>query len=640
MAIIFMYILPIVLALQLNSYLFDKKGVDFVASMPLSRKSLFWVHYTIGAVFILAMLCLTTIVIGIVCALHPLLVIDSIILVTSFITLLVGYMFVYSVSYFSLMTTGHQLTAALLAFAMMFLLSQIHIDISGDRNFIYPNTTNGFTVHNGVASYDTTKAIGDSIITATPIYILNDGDTINPFQIMLTIGETAIYTGLAYVIFMKRKLEVAQTSYIKTTSHNIAKGVILFFPAFYLIRLIGDVTFIDFFILLMLAAMYIIAFVYDSVTDRARASLLKSSISFVAIFTIVFVYIIAIGGVRWLMVEANLFGKRYFTQNEVESITIQMPSKINPSAKEITISEEEFIGLFFKNDFMDLDEEKYEYSENVVTFNTTKGSYKYYMLYNESQNRGIIAYLSSHLSELEIASDKELPFRIDKIVKLGSYDESFSQEMLQEIIAILAEEELNEKTIESYYYNIYRCTTDNSESRGYCLLRVDYDPVITSIVFSEYVGGERTFYRLSQGLSTKTYMELVNLLNTHYISEVVEPMSKISNDNISMGISILDDASHNYRFDQYTQNENSVMIAEQMISDFSEWIIKWKGKVLKVTDFEKVVVINISYGGSKVIKERTAMLVLPVDDALIELIGKYNFETYRDDYGDGSDVYD
>jgi len=640
MAVICMYVLPIVLALQLNSYLFDKKEVDFVVSMPLSRKSLFWVNYTVGAVFIAAMLFLTTIVIGIVGALHPLLVIDSIILVRFFIILFVGYMFVYSVAYFSLMTTGHQLTAALLAFAMIFLLSKINMDININYAAPYAGTINGFIVRDGVASYDTTIAINDAIVTATPVYILINADTINPFQIMLTIGETIIYTGLAYIMFMKRKMEVAQTSYVKTTSHNIAKGVILFFPAYYLIRLLDGAAFFDFFILISLVMLYIISFVYDSVTDRARASLLKSSISFVAIFIIAFMYGTAISGIRWLITESSLFNNRYITQKDVNSITIQIPSKIHPSMEEITISEDKFVSIFFEKDWAYVNEESYGFSESIVTFNTNKGSYKYYMGYIEERERKIVAYLTSHISDLENKSTEELPFIIKKIVRLGSYDEFFSQEMIDKVIAILAEEKMSEKTIASYYHNIYMCQTSNLESRGYCLLRSGNDPLLSSLSFYEYVGGKRAVYRLSNGLSNEAYMKLVNLFNTHYINELIEVISELRNDTLSINIYILDTAIHNYYFNQNAPNEMDETMAKQMISDFSGWISQYQNKEFIVADYKKVAAISITYAGNKNDARKTATLILPADEELEELIKKYNFMTYRDEYGDDSYVYD
>ena len=63
--IIFMYIMPIVLSMTLFNYVYKKNSVDFIGSMPLSRKTVF-ITNTIGGFAIIAIMQLITMIIELI----------------------------------------------------------------------------------------------------------------------------------------------------------------------------------------------------------------------------------------------------------------------------------------------------------------------------------------------------------------------------------------------------------------------------------------------------------------------------------------------------------------------------------------------------------------------------------------------
>ena len=50
-----MYILPIIIAICLNGHVFKKKTVDFINSMPISRKTLFFTNVLGGIILLVLM---------------------------------------------------------------------------------------------------------------------------------------------------------------------------------------------------------------------------------------------------------------------------------------------------------------------------------------------------------------------------------------------------------------------------------------------------------------------------------------------------------------------------------------------------------------------------------------------------------
>ena len=641
--IMFMYILPISIALQLNSYLFSKKQVDFVVSLPLSRRSLFWINYILGVLFMFAMIIIMTLIIYIVCALHPLLVVSGAVLGRIIINLFVGYLFVYSASYLCMMSTGHQLTAILLSVVMMFLLSYINYDIKYDDNYDSPTTGNGVVIADTEVMYDTNSAIKNMMITATPTYVTIDGGRINAVQLLVTLSETAIYTGLAYVVFKRRKLEVAETSYLTESSHYIAKGIILFIPLCFIARMLENMQYIDFFIVFTVISIYIISYLYDLATARARANLLKSIWSFVAICGIVGVYYFGVHFIARPIARGDWTGQRLFSEKDVKSVSVSVPSKFSPFLDDITITDKEFISLFFDKSLVLYDEynEKYGYGEKIVTFETSKGTFKYHFGDNFDLAENVISYIIENTSFVDYSTINKFPFSVDDIVKVYSRRD-IDLDTATKILNILNTEQINEQTIMQYYFDYYECPIDGSVSVGYCQLRDYLDPSVLPIHFEEYVDGELNVYSSSGAISDEAYVGILNIINKFDMDTVIKQMAEAQHQYLDINVSIVDDALHEYFLGKAWQEDVNSQATKQLKKDFADWILKWEGKELKVTDFKKIVIIHISYGNYDYKSSKSATLVLPVDDELIELIGKYRLDEYTEDYyGDDADyVYD
>ena len=121
------FILPIVISICLFGYVFKKRSVDFVNSMPISRKSIF-VTNTIGGIVILVLMNLiNAIFIYILSSTLPNLAIPTGMIIDYFILWTVAYVFVFTVSNIAVSVSGNMITSLVVSALILFLVHYLLI---------------------------------------------------------------------------------------------------------------------------------------------------------------------------------------------------------------------------------------------------------------------------------------------------------------------------------------------------------------------------------------------------------------------------------------------------------------------------------------------------------------------------------
>lgn len=95
--IIFMYITPFLLSVSLFGYVYKKKSIDFIGSMPISRKSVF-VTNTLGGIALILISQLITFVISVLAGLFTNSMIFTGMLWDIFVYQSIAYIFVFTIS--------------------------------------------------------------------------------------------------------------------------------------------------------------------------------------------------------------------------------------------------------------------------------------------------------------------------------------------------------------------------------------------------------------------------------------------------------------------------------------------------------------------------------------------------------------
>ena len=124
------FIIPIVISICLFGYVFKKKSVDFVNSMPISRKSIF-ITNTIGGIGILVLMNLiNAIFIYILSSTLPNLVVPLGMIIDYFILWTVAYVFVFTVSNIAVSVSGNMITSLVVSALILFLVPFMHFFIT------------------------------------------------------------------------------------------------------------------------------------------------------------------------------------------------------------------------------------------------------------------------------------------------------------------------------------------------------------------------------------------------------------------------------------------------------------------------------------------------------------------------------
>ena len=299
--IIGIYILPIIISICLFNYIYKKKSVDFINSMPISRKSIFITNTILGIMIFTIMLLINTILIWIVSLIFnsP---IPFMMLFNYFWFFLLVYIFTFSATNLAMTISGNAITQIVVTLLLLFLIPFSHLYL---KALYYENTNYNILLECTEAScqpekyycYDDlnctlNKELDRYSTYITPVIKANytipfnvfynilseEHNLINITSIFKTIILSILYIILGYYLFLKRKMEVSETSFKNIHTHNLVKSLTLVPIAAiaYIILRNQEIVFILFVVLLM----FIYYIVYDLITKKSFQNIKLASIYF------------------------------------------------------------------------------------------------------------------------------------------------------------------------------------------------------------------------------------------------------------------------------------------------------------------------------------------------------------------------
>lgn len=270
-----MYFVPLTISFLLFGYVYKKKSVDFVNSMPLNRKSIF-VTNTIGGIIIITLIQLLTAMILLICnrvfsdlVIYPQMIFDI------FILMWVSYVFVFFVSNMAMSVSGTFLTQIAVTMLMLFLIPFCMDTLHGfqtDR-YLLTDSQDEIIESLGVveSNYTMPYRIFDLILTGN----IGDSNLYSQKSILRMVVLSIIYFIIGLKLFEKRKMENNEESFAKENVHLIVKALTMV-PMVVVLEYISNNEVISIMLLAMIAVYY---FVYDFIV-RKRIKFLKSAVCF------------------------------------------------------------------------------------------------------------------------------------------------------------------------------------------------------------------------------------------------------------------------------------------------------------------------------------------------------------------------
>lgn len=471
------YILPVIISICLFNYIYKKKSVDFINSMPISRKSIFFTNLISGILIFTSMLFVNVIVISVLTLIFNL-QIPFMMLIDYFFFFLLVYIFVFSITNVAMSISGNAITQVIVTVILTFLIpftsSYYNLMITNnvdqtliecnekecipDKHYCYDNID--CNLNKQLNRYEIRLNRVENNNYTTPYALLygnvvSNHNIINFTSIIKMIVLSIIYIILGYFLFLKRKMEVFETSFKNIHIHNIIKSLTLvpIMALAYEIFKTESLVFIIFILIILL----IYYFIYDLIT-RKNITHIKLSLLY---FVITIISLTSIYGIidnldkdnkvlkytDFKEVSINLFG---YSNNDTDKLYIKDKEVINLVIKEMLSEREDnytkYLTVFLKTkdnkqykNYLHISNEKYNELVNLLSKN--KDYVNYYKnidinnvyalklgdkLYNKKEAQDYLELINNTLNKLSFKEYVELTNKYNNIneeysIKLYSY---------------------------------------------------------------------------------------------------------------------------------------------------------------------------------------------------------------------------
>ncbi len=297
-----LFLLPLLLSLTLFSYVFKTKSVDFINSMPISKKTIF-VTNTLGGIGLLFLTVLVTLLMVVIVGISS----SNIILVKDvcfdyLVYWFAAYTFVFVATNLAIAISGNAVTSIAVTLLLLFFIPffcdytsmyytntiNTNLMVKCEDEECIPDYYNCYEnkeclVNKGVNTYsiagynekDSSYSIPYELFSNVFFAYNSETNIYSLTSIIKTLILSIIYFVLGLYFFIHRKMEVCDTSFKSFNFHLIVKGLTLM-PIVFILYDIIDSSFIS--ILIFLALIVTYYFVYDLITRKSIAYLRKSLI--------------------------------------------------------------------------------------------------------------------------------------------------------------------------------------------------------------------------------------------------------------------------------------------------------------------------------------------------------------------------
>lgn len=289
--IIGMYAVPIILSVSLFGYIYKKKSVDFINSMPMSKRTVFCTNTLGGILLIIGMQLLNMLAIFVVCGIHKNVIVFPEMIFDSFIVMTISYIFVFIASNVAMSISGNVLTQIAVTFLILFFIPFLvdSVNASFSENIYYNMLENGSVIGGLKIKSQVEETMPYRIFS---LIINNSFDRIFDLRVIFKmIFVSIIYLFIGANLFKNRKFENTVESFANKYMHFFVKSLTMFpmiMILVYLDYLEQDIELILFIFAILIAYYYI----YDIIT--AKKIRFKDSV-ITLVVTLVVLNVVCIG---------------------------------------------------------------------------------------------------------------------------------------------------------------------------------------------------------------------------------------------------------------------------------------------------------------------------------------------------------
>ena len=441
-----LYVIPVVLSICLFGYIFKKRTVDFVNSMPISRKSIF-ITNTIGGIAIIVLINLLNIILlAILGSIFTNLFIPITLLVDYFIVWTISYIFVFTACNIAMSLSGNAITGIVLTMLILFLIpflntyknikssylsnDEVRIECleesckpinytcyEGDTNCLKDEANNIYEANVSVSLDNDEYTLPYNIINRVLFNTDNSMTIYNTKENIIMLVLSIVYIIIGCLTFERRKMEVSETSFKSIHTHLFVKSLTLIPILLLTYEIVSRYPF-DISTIFIFAIVLVYFFLYDLITKKSINHIKLSLLYFIITTCIIFTFAFAITK----LVENN--NNKYLTTDDIKSVTI-IPDEINNIYN-------------YEDTLIDLAITDKNIINRVVSFITDTTNTEYY--YQEDEPRNYLTiYLNTKSGRLDYRgtiSNEQYNELINLLVNNETIKNSYNKINFNEIFAL------------------------------------------------------------------------------------------------------------------------------------------------------------------------------------------------------------
>lgn len=365
-----MYIIPFLLSFAMFGYVYKKNSVDFISSLPLSRKTIF-VTNTIGGIALILVNQLLTLILTFIVSMFSEAIIFPGLVWDIFIYEFVAYTFMFIISNLAMTVSGNIMTQIVVTLLITFAIPTIGIFIQmiamSEGGYIALGEYTVETIETTDSNPITVDVYADVEVAfnepTAPIrtfekIMMNDGSSYySVTSIVKMLVLSIIYFAIGMYLFDNRKMEKAGESFLNQKVHLFVKSLTLI-PFTIIIYSCIDSGIVEGTIIL-LAISLVYWFIYDLITSK-KTKFLKNIVTFAAANVILLLF---------------YWGVSTIYCNSIKNYDIKSVKKVVIDTSDIFIDDiilDNKIVITDKNEIADIFKIPKDYSyENTVSVNAT-----------------------------------------------------------------------------------------------------------------------------------------------------------------------------------------------------------------------------------------------------------------------------
>lgn len=543
--IIFFCIVPIVVSLCLFNYIYKKKSVDFICSMPISRKTIFITNMITGIILLFIMNLITSIII-LLFSISGSTIIPPNMIINFFFIWFLAYAYIFTVTTLAMSISGNAITQLIITGILLVIVPFMHDYIFNNQTYNYPSieiecksnncipdnyecydnkcsSNKKKNIYNIVADkivkentypmpYSIFKELNYSTSLDDDINLINKNVVIE--MIILSVGNTI----LGLYLFNKRKMENNETTFKNYKVHLLVKGITLLPVLVFTYEIFtSSITLLEVSIVLAIIVAYY--FIYELIT---RKGIYHVKENIIALLVTLIVGYSLIGGINLVVKQNDSYS---ISNSDIKELDINLVNNLSITDSEyLKITDSNLINQIIKYTL-----NNYDNTDNLNDVSV-----------GLVLNNGIKVYYTLRLPNIDLnrlsdkiknSSDykKYLDINANDIYAAGFNYSGYYYKPSKKLKKILKEA-------------ISKYPVENMENSNY----------YSYITFLTYRNGKKIVYNIdtSATLELTNYVNEMVRINNKYMASKLYEFGYFSYDNLPEGITE-DEKDYIYNYFEY-----------------------------------------------------------------------------------------